>query len=892
MPRTSKYTAPLGRIITNNDANEINEHSRTHLASEGDLRWSEVVPPATGLTFAAVWDPEDGIVTFGGAGLSTSQEGGGSSPVDADSRSQVLTIDLMNTDVLVPPSAALESGANSIIFPYNQSRFALSELSTNTHPVSPTRRSSAGTGLFLDAHVRQDSQKRQGGTHVEPQLITESRGLPLDHGRAFGSADHSLKVQTPRSPTNEASVKTRLPSSSSHKHSNSQASVSTGTRQSSLGYGLCRTFHREIAPGPQISRADRYGYLKRAAEEKDQVFGLDDEINPQREAARKYESSVNSSQPRSPGVHSMFARSIWIRSGLGLDRPMFDADGSRIHFEDEEDGGWVRHSEEHDAGLDLEEVLNRDVNRLVSPLKHAILSMCLCVPGQTKSMCFSQKSTFSWTTTSTSRYIDVVQFLQELDSDTDSSDSSDGAQNEPRSPGGDSEWLAVEPPTPRPFYLSPTQALRPRFLRKKRSRSQGAEPLDSQTSHNRNKSAKVLPPPTTPCQANRGQEYSHVRCVCPQCHHPIQVPVADHLDETYNVKGKNSAARAISSPKCLNSSSRFMGSDFGRPAVQRSSSSPASFTQDTRVMSSSRPATPLEVLARSSYNHEWSFPTPREVTHRRSATHHFMGLTTTSSSSLKRTASWMKNSQQLADVRTVIRGVQSGIRPSTPVPGMPPISPPRYRPPPSSFRPVSACGERSNSRLSMPTSSTVSSSSHGQSQFGFPESASHLSRCQSQNSGQQRGRSPFQVHSPSPSAGSNSSAARVRTRTRSLDSIRDTAHILATASTAPIRSLLRARSFIKRSTNENTNTNVNSSPKSNTLSEVKGEPEGVWIRVDVDVDTHKSVEKNSNKGVEIISSDNRIDCGDSGIHIGEDGGVSGSSPTDNHRPSTEAWWQK
>ena len=117
MPRTSKYTAPLGRIITNNDANEINEHSRTHLASEGDLRWSEVVPPATGLTFAAVWDPEDGIVTFGGAGLSTSQEGGGSSPVDADSRSQVLTIDLMNTDVLVPQVLLWKAAQTALYFP-------------------------------------------------------------------------------------------------------------------------------------------------------------------------------------------------------------------------------------------------------------------------------------------------------------------------------------------------------------------------------------------------------------------------------------------------------------------------------------------------------------------------------------------------------------------------------------------------------------------------------------------------------------------------------------------------------------------------------------------------------------------------------------------------------
>lgn len=69
----------------------------------GDTRrWSELIPPRTALTFAAMWDPEDGMVTFSGGKLLESDLLDqldsrlqlGDSPRDAyDSQSQVLTID-------------------------------------------------------------------------------------------------------------------------------------------------------------------------------------------------------------------------------------------------------------------------------------------------------------------------------------------------------------------------------------------------------------------------------------------------------------------------------------------------------------------------------------------------------------------------------------------------------------------------------------------------------------------------------------------------------------------------------------------------------------------------------------------------------------------------------
>ena len=39
------------------------------VASDVDKRWSDVVPPNSALTFAALWDPNDGMVTFSGAHL-------------------------------------------------------------------------------------------------------------------------------------------------------------------------------------------------------------------------------------------------------------------------------------------------------------------------------------------------------------------------------------------------------------------------------------------------------------------------------------------------------------------------------------------------------------------------------------------------------------------------------------------------------------------------------------------------------------------------------------------------------------------------------------------------------------------------------------------------------
>jgi len=61
-----------------------------------DERWSDIVPPNSGLTFAVLWDPEDDIVAFSGADLLDNLDDGtpsADSPTDAcDDHSQILTI--------------------------------------------------------------------------------------------------------------------------------------------------------------------------------------------------------------------------------------------------------------------------------------------------------------------------------------------------------------------------------------------------------------------------------------------------------------------------------------------------------------------------------------------------------------------------------------------------------------------------------------------------------------------------------------------------------------------------------------------------------------------------------------------------------------------------------
>ncbi|KAJ3480123.1 hypothetical protein NLI96_g8577 [Meripilus lineatus] len=93
-------------------------------------RWSELIPPRTALTFAAMWDPVEGIITFSGGKLLESdlleqidsRLQLGDSPRDAcDSQSQVLTIDRLAL-ALAGPSGPGTAPPNSAFLALEQSR--------------------------------------------------------------------------------------------------------------------------------------------------------------------------------------------------------------------------------------------------------------------------------------------------------------------------------------------------------------------------------------------------------------------------------------------------------------------------------------------------------------------------------------------------------------------------------------------------------------------------------------------------------------------------------------------------------------------------------------------------------------------------------------------------
>ncbi|KZT18571.1 hypothetical protein NEOLEDRAFT_1152553 [Neolentinus lepideus HHB14362 ss-1] len=82
-------------------------------------RWSDIIPPQTGLTFAAIWDPNDGMVTFSGPELQRFPEVDSDTKssidqpttVTLDGQSQILTIDRLAMTNTVQNSAvwAIES---------------------------------------------------------------------------------------------------------------------------------------------------------------------------------------------------------------------------------------------------------------------------------------------------------------------------------------------------------------------------------------------------------------------------------------------------------------------------------------------------------------------------------------------------------------------------------------------------------------------------------------------------------------------------------------------------------------------------------------------------------------------------------------------------------------
>ncbi|KAJ7141525.1 hypothetical protein C8R46DRAFT_1233655 [Mycena filopes] len=119
------------------------------IAASNDHRWSDVIPPDSGLAFAVLWDPErNDLLTFSSPELSDARDAHqADSPSDAyDNRSQVLTID----PSVIPPS---EYTSTSQFFRHNDDyRFTDSGVFPGRSVRGRTQTSSTLDGL--DVYLR------------------------------------------------------------------------------------------------------------------------------------------------------------------------------------------------------------------------------------------------------------------------------------------------------------------------------------------------------------------------------------------------------------------------------------------------------------------------------------------------------------------------------------------------------------------------------------------------------------------------------------------------------------------------------------------------------------------------------------------------------------------
>lgn len=187
----------------------------TYQMEDRSHRWSELVPPHTALTFAAIWDPDEGMVTFSGGKLLDSDLADSSTlrdtPRDAyDGQSQVLTIDRFTapfastvllsggeegrrTGATVRFARAALDDAQSVVDPYFRGVFRRQQLSQDEmsddnislDPINISR------GYRTMGHKRQGavidwSHLRAVGRHIYSAAVA-----PFD-GRRSSSSDSSV----------------------------------------------------------------------------------------------------------------------------------------------------------------------------------------------------------------------------------------------------------------------------------------------------------------------------------------------------------------------------------------------------------------------------------------------------------------------------------------------------------------------------------------------------------------------------------------------------------------------------------------------------------------------------------------------------------------------------
>ena len=139
--------------------------SRTAVPPSIQHRWSELVPPQTALTFVAMYDPADGLLTFSGAELLPSEPP--TPPTPHTLSSSLDTSDTPTTTAFSPmpctPAPSTLADMQSLLDAYFRS--AAATAAGNNH-VMPARASSTFDGLRCGSIPPNESGSIKAGTGV------------------------------------------------------------------------------------------------------------------------------------------------------------------------------------------------------------------------------------------------------------------------------------------------------------------------------------------------------------------------------------------------------------------------------------------------------------------------------------------------------------------------------------------------------------------------------------------------------------------------------------------------------------------------------------------------------------------------------------------------------
>lgn len=163
-------------------------------------RWSEVVPPKSALTFAALWDPDEGMVTFSGAELMESESLSGTPPhvfEDDDDDSQLISVDRDTDEVTMTGEntatlATFQDAFNAFLH-RTPSEHLHTKAGQDTSRCMQTRASSTFDGLDVYSHDIQLKPKRSLQLSCMDLLDVESTfRTPTEFGRLRVGSDSML----------------------------------------------------------------------------------------------------------------------------------------------------------------------------------------------------------------------------------------------------------------------------------------------------------------------------------------------------------------------------------------------------------------------------------------------------------------------------------------------------------------------------------------------------------------------------------------------------------------------------------------------------------------------------------------------------------------------------